>query len=594
MKKTNTPIRFQRNTSVILISDSDDDNNDNTNVQQTQTQYSTPMVQYKSDIQINIQPRTTNQSQLTILPSSSSQRSFKLKENKKQQQEQFTTPSKNVDMMDSTSIMASPFGLSQPKYLPYTINMNNQERLSILPIYPSMNNDIQLLLANVPINHLSQQELTNRQKGKYKASFSIIDSNASTTTSFMVQQYRTYYASLLERLNVDLSILDRNYIQLKKIIELHRQAYIRTIGHDKTAKYQFNLPENEFAQLLEYYLQIDVDLFYMKTCAFRNAQPRSQVEGLFCSTIPDCLYVMARCNKCAFCNSFDADTSREQPQQQQCNIQFNLHRKHRFVNGYESILNCPTSCDTNNIIYVLTCQCGNYDYIGETSDNLRTRLSSHNCFTHRLILEKLIGEKTFIHFYGAKSQQMIDKERMRLYQHPMNCSSTVQSFLNQNSEYWIFVPMLNEEANQENAYFQKQTILPNTTTNNQNKTNLQQILDTLPKPPSGYKFSNYQVRKQYEFFATKLYKKTVNYNFLVYNATTIAVLPLNTSDLFRRILHSLFVTHAETKLNTLGHLFTYYRNVPINQSVWCANLRHRPTTIFNTSAAAATTGASAR
>jgi hypothetical protein len=104
--------------------------------------------------------------------------------------------------------------------------------------------------------------------------------------------------------------LDYNYIQLKKIIELHRQAYIRTIGYDKTSKYQFNLHENEFAQLLEYYLQIDVDLFYMKTCAFCNAQPRSQVEGLFCSIIPDCLYVMARCNKCAFCNSFDANTSR--------------------------------------------------------------------------------------------------------------------------------------------------------------------------------------------------------------------------------------------------------------------------------------------
>jgi hypothetical protein len=105
-------------------------------------------------------------------------------------------------MMNSISLMASPFGLNQPKYLPYTINMNNQERLSILPIYPIMNNDIQLLLANIPINHLSQQELTNCQKGKCKPSFSIVDSNASTT-SCMVQKYRTYYASLLERLHVD-------------------------------------------------------------------------------------------------------------------------------------------------------------------------------------------------------------------------------------------------------------------------------------------------------------------------------------------------------------------------------------------------------
>ncbi len=72
----------------------------------------------------------------------------------------------------------------------------------------------------------------------------------------------------------------------------------------------------------------------------------------------------------------------------------------------------------------------------------------------------------------------------------------------------------------------------------------------------------------------------MNYNFIVYNTTIIAVLPLNKSELFRRILHSLFITHAETKLNTLGHLFTYYSNVPINQTMWSANLRHRPTTII--------------
>jgi hypothetical protein len=64
-----------------------------------------------------------------------------------------------MKIIDSISPIISPIGLSQPKYLPYTINMNNQERLSILPTYPILNDDIQpiLLLANVRINHLSQQ-----------------------------------------------------------------------------------------------------------------------------------------------------------------------------------------------------------------------------------------------------------------------------------------------------------------------------------------------------------------------------------------------------------------------------------------------------
>jgi hypothetical protein len=67
----------------------------------------------------------------------------------------------------------------------------------------------------------------------------------------------------------------------------------------------------------------------------------------------------------------------------------------------------------------------------------------------------------------------------------------------------------------------------------------------------------------------------VYYNGYVYTATTIAVLPLNTSDLFREILHSLFVTRAEVKLNTLGHLFQPSFDVHIDRGIWCAQLIRR-------------------
>ncbi|CAF4577533.1 unnamed protein product, partial [Rotaria socialis] len=43
--------------------------------------------------------------------------------------------------------------------------------------------------------------------------------------------------------------------------------------------------------------------------------------------------------------------------------------------GYRSILNCPTTCTTRNIIYVLTCPCKQFDYIGETSVSLPQRLT---------------------------------------------------------------------------------------------------------------------------------------------------------------------------------------------------------------------------
>jgi len=42
--------------------------------------------------------------------------------------------------------------------------------------------------------------------------------------------------------------------------------------------------------------QILVDIFYMKTCSFRGAQPRSDTEGLFCGPDePEARYRMIPC-----------------------------------------------------------------------------------------------------------------------------------------------------------------------------------------------------------------------------------------------------------------------------------------------------------
>ncbi|CAF3329813.1 unnamed protein product [Rotaria sp. Silwood2] len=36
-------------------------------------------------------------------------------------------------------------------------------------------------------------------------------------------------------------------------------------------------------------------------------------------------------------------------------VQFGPNQQYIFINGYRSILNCPATCTTNNIIYCLTC-----------------------------------------------------------------------------------------------------------------------------------------------------------------------------------------------------------------------------------------------
>ncbi|CAF5010512.1 unnamed protein product, partial [Rotaria socialis] len=52
----------------------------------------------------------------------------------------------------------------------------------------------------------------------------------------------------------------------------------------------------------------------------------------------------------------------------------------------------------------------------------------------------------------------------------------------------------------------------------------------------------------------KKYLHSLNNHFDLYEAQIIAVLPDNTSNALRRFIESLFITHAETKSNTFGHL----------------------------------------
>ncbi|CAF4843350.1 unnamed protein product, partial [Rotaria magnacalcarata] len=79
----------------------------------------------------------------------------------------------------------------------------------------------------------------------------------------------------LEKFQVDLAILDYNYIRLHYVLQLFRTTRLQILSLDKCSESDLLLHENELPQLLEFYLQMDVDLFYMKTCSFGDAQPRS-------------------------------------------------------------------------------------------------------------------------------------------------------------------------------------------------------------------------------------------------------------------------------------------------------------------------------
>ncbi len=84
-----------------------------------------------------------------------------------------------------------------------------------------------------------------------------------------MQYYHLHFTHLVDRLHIDLSILDHNHMRSKNFIESYREAYYRTVPQSA----QFD--NIDFHNLLELCLQIDVNLFYMKTCSCRQAQPHS-------------------------------------------------------------------------------------------------------------------------------------------------------------------------------------------------------------------------------------------------------------------------------------------------------------------------------
>ena len=146
-----------------------------------------------------------------------------------------------------------------------------------------------------------------------------------------------------------------------------------------------------------------------------------------------------------------------------------IYNRHRFVNGYESILNCPVNCNTKNFIYVLTCLCGNFDYICETKFTLGQRLKDHRTFANRLIRKFLVGKENLknsqlTHHHASASASSSasaaaasnsNEEKMLLHQHSMQCSTVIQLFLDKNPSHWPFVPMTSADANQDNTIYQQ-------------------------------------------------------------------------------------------------------------------------------------------
>lgn len=114
---------------------------------------------------------------------------------------------------------------------------------------------------------------------------------------------------------------------------------------------------------------------------------------------------------------------------------------------------------------------------------------------------------------------------MRLYQHSAQCPAALQIFLDANPQYWAFIPMKAEEAERPEQCFAHVPNIAEQSINSmrRSKGECQQYVDSLPKPPEGFVFSQRQIMKQMEYFHQLQDKKQPNAEVDLYDATIIAV-----------------------------------------------------------------------
>ncbi|CAF1203466.1 unnamed protein product [Adineta steineri] len=487
-----------------------------------------------------------------------------------------------IDIIDLCTPTMDTNSTSSPSLTHVQRFPNLEHRLSILPWFPFNQQQQQVqqacpLFVNIPSHQLSEKELIFRQFNVFKPACEIIN-NDLILPSFLREKYQLYFGDLMKRLKVNMAIIDFNYTRLNEYIR--KVSYERMYVFNLVSNHTLQLDENEYPIALEFYLQFDINMFYMKTCELRYARPRTMNEGLFCIEEPEASYELSEYGNCGLCYPNYDTTYRTR----KSIIEFSRAHKHTFLNGYQTILNCSASCHTQNIIYVLTCPCNEYDYIGVTSESLHDRLINHREHGNRIIHEFLIGQDNIKRDLprSGKANDIVTKDRMKLYQHSARCSAAIQIFLDANRQYWRFIPMTCEEAQTSGEYMIKRRNLSDELDwNRRSKHDTSIYVEAVPQPPNGYIFSNRQVALQMEYFH---YKKDINLPNLdidLYNATIVAVLPETSTEMFRLLIESLFITHADTKLNSIGNMIRGI-DLPdfnpwlIRGDQWCQGLLRRP------------------
>ncbi|CAF4217235.1 unnamed protein product [Adineta steineri] len=365
------------------------------------------------------------------------------------------------------------------------------------------------------------------------------------------EHFAILFIQLSKKWSIDKTLLDCNLGRLQKCAMMKG--------------FYFSYPDLPF--VLEFFLQMDVDVFHLKTCTFRRGQPRvfidthgqQSFEGIF--TIDEQSiegrYGLRPChqNNCLCC------------QNQLGTIQFNPKQIHTFLNQYQAILNCPVVCSTSNIIYALTCVCGQKDYVAHTNLSFVDCLAYHRRETIRTVCEFLFGEiNVELLDRIPKSEETKTNDENWLYRHSTRCSAVLELFLNNNPSYWCFVPVPMKLEIRSRIHtpspppqpLPAAAAAPPYTLQRQEEL-VQRLVDNVPKPLGYHEFTPAHVSEQKQFFKYCKDRHPITMNHVRFHqATIVAVLPVQSSALVRKFIESLFITHAECQLNRNGRLINQY------------------------------------
>ncbi|CAF4688056.1 unnamed protein product, partial [Rotaria socialis] len=397
-------------------------------------------------------------------------------------------------------------------------------------------------------SHLAQNQLLQRQQATQISDSSILNNIDDSREPFCLSAIDI--KELSTRLQVDESIIISNANRLRvichRLLELHEYFRRRVLAIQDVALNEPTLNSKQMSLILEFFLQIDVDVFYMKTCRFRDAEPCPSIKGLFCNDeSPKARYSMVPCGttNCPCCHSIENSSN------------------HGFVNGYTTYLNCPATCTTSNIVFVMTCPCGQYEFIDSTSGSLADALTHHRLACNQMMHSFLTGTPVYEEIMTPMERcRHLIVRKMRLYQHSAHCSVAVQLFLEHNPAYWCFIPRPRKEVEQENDFYARIVlatgsefvyVLPKRT--NQEK-KVARLLTGISFPPAERHFSSAQIQKQRLFFDRHLLSPVDQLPYVetdLYKMKIIAVLPTDESIILRYLIETLFIIHGETKLNMI-------------------------------------------